>query len=219
VNANQNGVATSFAIAEDPAVEGLQFLQDLIYKHKVAPPPSGTSAWATDLGPTEIFGTGKVGMLLGNPSQAQAFQKITAFKWDVAPLPVGKGGKRGTGGGGTAWSIAKASKNVDAAWAFLKYITTPQAQLDEVAAGATTPSRKSVVTSKEFQNPDKPPKNAKSFAEAQGYVVRDPVNTVWTDIFSKAVAPNVQLLFAGKEDARTVTKMIKDQGDSMWGKT
>jgi multiple sugar transport system substrate-binding protein len=219
VNANPQGIATGFAIAEEPAVEALQFLQDLVYKHKVAPPPSGTSAWSTDLGPVEVFNTGKVGMLLGNPSQVQAFQKITAFKWDVAPLPVGKGGKRGTGGGGTAWSIAKGSKNVDAAWALLKYITTPQAQQDEVAAGATTPSRKSVVTSKEFQNPEKPPKNAKSFAEAQGYVVRDPVNTTWTDIFSKAVAPNMQLLFAGKENAQTITKMIKDQGDSMWGKT
>jgi multiple sugar transport system substrate-binding protein len=219
VNANQQGIATGFAIAEEPAVEALQFLQDLVYKHKVAPPPSGTISWATDQGPIEVFGTGRVGMLIGNPSQVEGFRKITAFQWDVAPLPIGKGSKRGTGGGGTAWSIAKGTKNVDAAWAFLKFITTPQAQQDEVAAGATTPSRKSVVTSKEFQNPDKPPKNAKSFAEAQGYVVRDPVNTAWTDIFNKAVAPNIQLLFAGKENAQTVAKMIKDQGDSMWGKT
>jgi multiple sugar transport system substrate-binding protein len=219
VNADANGVATSFAIADDPAVEGLQFLQDLVYKHKVAPPPSGTAAWSADLGPFEVFGTSKVGMLIGNPSQAQTFRKITAFQWDVAPLPVGKGGKRGTGGGGTAWSIARVTKNPEAAWAFLKFITTAQAQLDEVAIGATTPSRKSVVTSKEFQDPAQPPKNAKSFAEAQGYVVRDPVNTNWSDIFSKAVAPNIQLLFAGKEDARTVTRMIKEQGDSMWGKT
>jgi multiple sugar transport system substrate-binding protein len=200
-------------------VEGLQFLQDLVYKHKVAPPPSGTSAWSADLGPFEVFGTSKVGMLLGNPSQAQIFQKITAFQWDVAPLPVGKGGKRGTGGGGTAWSIAKVSKNPETAWAFLKFITSAQAQLDEVAIGATTPSRKSVVTSKEFQNPALPPKNAKSFAEAQGYVVRDPVNSAWSDIFSKAVVPNIQLLWAGKEDARTITKTIKEQGDSMWAKT
>jgi multiple sugar transport system substrate-binding protein len=219
VNADDRGVATSFAIDEDAAVEGLQFLQDLVYKHKVAPPPSGTSAWSADLGPFEVFGTSKVGMLLGNPSQAQIFQKITAFQWDVAPLPVGKGGKRGTGGGGTAWSIAKVSKNPETAWAFLKFITSAQAQLDEVAIGATTPSRKSVVTSKEFQNPALPPKNAKSFAEAQGYVVRDPVNSAWSDIFSKAVVPNIQLLWAGKEDARTITKTIKEQGDSMWAKT
>jgi hypothetical protein len=29
----------------------------------------------------------------------------------------------------------------------------------------------------------------------------------------------MQLLFAGKENAQTVTKMIKEQGDSMWAKT
>jgi multiple sugar transport system substrate-binding protein len=219
VNTDDKGVATSFAIADDPAVEGLQFLADLVYKHKVAPPPSGTNAWSPDLGPMEVFQTNKVGMLIGNPSQALNFRKITAFQWDVAPLPVGQGGKRGTGGGGTAWSIAKASKNPEASWAFLKFITSAQAQLDEVAIGATTPSRKSVVTSKEFQNPELPPKNAKSFAEAQGYVVRDPVNTTWADVFAKAVVPNIQLLFTGKEDARTITKSIKEQGDSMWGKT
>ena len=219
VEADSRGVATSFAIDQEPAVEGLQLLQDLIYKHKIAPPPSGTIAWSTDLGPVEIFGTNKVGMLVGNPSQVAAFQKITAFEWNVAPLPVGKGGKRGTGGGGTAWSIAQGTKNVDAAWAFLKFITSAQAQHDEVAAGATTPSRKAVVTSKEFQDPARTPKNAKAFAEAQGYVVRDPVNSAWRDNFSKAVVPNIQLLFAGKEDARTVTKMIKEQGDSMWAKT
>jgi multiple sugar transport system substrate-binding protein len=219
VNTDDRGVATSFAIADEPAVEGLQFLQDLIYKHKVAPPPSGTVAWSPDLGPVEIFGTGKVGMLLGNPSQAQAYRKITAFQWNVAPLPVGQGGKRGTGGGGTAWSISNATKNRETAWAFLKFITTAQAQLDEVAIGATTPSRKSVVTSKEFQNPEQPPKNAKSFAQAQDYVVRDPVNVNWPDIFNKVVTPNIQLLFAGKEDARTITKAIKEQGDSMWAKS
>ncbi len=219
VNVNDKGVATSFAIGEDPAVEGLQFLQDLIYKYKVAPPPSGTNAWSPDLGPVEVFGTGKVGMLVGNPTQAEAYRKITAFQWDVAPLPVGKGGKRGTGGGGTAWSIARGTKNPEAAWAFLKFITAARAQLEEVAIGATTPSRKSVVTSKEFQNPDKPPKNAKAYAEAQAYVVRDPVNTTWADVFAKAVVPNIQLMFAGKEDARTITKRIKDEGDPMWGKT
>jgi multiple sugar transport system substrate-binding protein len=219
VDSDGRGIATSFAIAEDAAVEGLQFLQDLIYKYKVAPPPSGTNAWSPDLGPVEVFGTNKVGMLVGNPTQALNFQKFTAFEWDVAPLPVGKGGKRGTGGGGTAWSIAKATKNPEAAWAFLKFITTAQAQLDEVAAGATTPSRKSVVTSKQFQDPAKPPKNVKSFAEAQAYVVRDPVNSAWGDIFAKAVVPNIQFLFAGKEDARTITQKIKAEGDSLWRKT
>ena len=49
--------------------------------------------------------------------------------------------------------------------------------------------------------------------------MRDPVNSAWGDIFNKAVVPNIQLLFAGEEDARTVTGLIKEQGDSMWAKT
>lgn len=218
VNKNERGIATSFAIDQENAVGGLQFLADLILKHKVAPPLSGTTSWSTDLGPVEIFGTNKVGMLVGNPSQVSSYQKITAFHWDVAPLPVGNGGKRGTGGGGTGWAMAKGTKNVEAAWALLKLITSAQAQYDEVAAGTTTPSRKAVVNSPQFLNPSKPPKNAKSFAEAQGYVVRDPVNVNWPDILNKVVTPQIQLLLGGKADAKTVATTIKQTGDPMWDK-
>jgi multiple sugar transport system substrate-binding protein len=209
VNRNQDGLATDFAIAEDAAVEGLQFLQDLIYKHKVAPGPEATS----DLGPVDFFATNKVGMLIGNPSQVVAFRRITAFKWDVAPLPVGRGGKRGTGGGGTGWAMAQATKNPDGAWEFLKFITSEKTQFDEVAAGATTPSRKKVVSSKEFLNPEQSPKNAKSFMQAQEYVVRDPVHVRWPEVQSQVVNKNVELLWGNKADARTVAKTIKEQGD------
>ena len=218
VDKNEQGVATAFSITGDNAVGGLQFFADLVFKNKVAPPPSGTSTWFPDLGPVEIFATNKVGMLVGNPSQVSAYQKITAFQWDVAPLPVGNGGKRGTGGGGTAWAMAKGTKNVEAAWAMLRLITSPQAQYDEVAAGSTTPSRTAVVNSSQFLNPNKPPKNVKSFAEAQGYVVRDPVNVNWPDILNKVVTPQFQLLMAGKADAKTVAATIKQTGDPMWDK-
>lgn len=219
VNKDANGVATSFAITDDAAVAGLQLLQDLVYKYKVAPPPSGTTTWATDLGPVEIFGTNKVGMLVGNPSQASAYRKITAFQWDVAPLPVGQGGKRGTGGGGTAWGMGKGTKNVEASWAMIKLITSAQGQNDEVAAGTTTPSRKDIVTSKAYLDPNKPPKNSKSFADAQAYVIRDPVNVNWPDILSKVVTPQIQLLIGGKGDAKSIAQTMKQTGDPMWGKT
>jgi multiple sugar transport system substrate-binding protein len=210
VKADQEGLATEFAIADDAAVEGLQFLQDLIHKHKVAPGPEAT----TDVGPVDLFGTGKVGMLVGNPSQAAAFRRFDKIRWDVAPLPVGRGGKRGTGGGGTAYAMAQATKNQPLAWSFLRFITSEKAQYDEVAIGATTPSRKSVVESKEFLTPDKPPKNARSYAEAQGYVVRDPVHAKWPEVQTQIVNKNVELLWGNKADARTVAKTIKEQGDA-----
>lgn len=215
VKSDSNGVANAISLTDDAAVAGMQYLQDLIYKEKVAPEPAAS----TDLGPVDFFGTNKVGMLIGNPTQVTQFRAIKAFTWDVAPLPLGKTDKRGSGGGGTAWGMAKAGKNPDAAWALLKYITTAKAQLQEVAIGATTPSRSSVVNSTEFLSPTLPPKNSKSFAQAQGYVVRDPVNINWPTILSKVVTPNIQLLFGGKNDAKTVAQMIKTQADPMWGKT
>lgn len=44
VKKNADGLATEVALAEKPAVDALQFVQDLIYKHKVAPEPAQESA-------------------------------------------------------------------------------------------------------------------------------------------------------------------------------
>ncbi len=46
--------------------------------------------------------------------------------------------------------------------------------MDEVAVGATTPSRTAVVSPRRFLDPTKPPTNANGFAQAQEYVVRGP---------------------------------------------
>jgi multiple sugar transport system substrate-binding protein len=212
VNRDQRGVATDFALAESAAVEGLQFLQDLMHKHKVSPTPDAFA----DTGMQGFFGTGKVGMVIDNPTSAAAYRRFQSIQWDVAPLPLGKGGKRGTGGGGIAWAMVGATRNPDPAWKFLKHITSEKAQLQEVAVGGTTPSRVKVVNSREFQNPDTPPKNAKAFAQAQGYVVRDPVHVKWPQVFREVVTPNMDLLWTNKADAATVAKTIKEKGDALF---
>ncbi len=72
---------------------------------------------------------------------SQPVPRHRRFRWDVGTIPIGKAERRGTGGGGTGWASGAATKHPQQAWEFLKYITTAQAQLDEVAVGATTPSR------------------------------------------------------------------------------
>lgn len=211
VKADQRGVATEVTLTEPAAVEALQFLQDLIYQHKVAPTPDAEA----DMGMQNFFGTGKIAMVIDNPTSAAAYRRFQNIDWDVAPLPVGKGGKRGTGGGGIAWAMAGASKNPDHAWKFLKHITSEKAQLDEVAVGGTTPSRSKVVNSDAFLKPGRP-KNAKSFAQAQGYVVRDPVQVKWPQAFREVVTPNMDLLWNNKANAQTVAKDIKEKVDALF---
>jgi len=88
--------------------------------------------------------------------------------------------------------------------------------LDEVAVGATTPARVSVVTSEAFLDPTKPPASAKGFAQAQEYVVRDPVHVRWPEITQRVYTPKMDLLWGGSETAATVAQMIKDEADPLF---
>ena len=212
VHKDDKGVATDCALTDEASVEALQFVQDLMHKHKVAPTPDAES----ELGGFQLFATGRVGMMINNPSAVNQFRTIESFKWDVATLPIGKGERRGTGGGGTGWAGAAGTKSADIVWKFIGYISSAQAELDEVAVGATTPSRVSVVTGKEFLNPDLPPTNAKGFAQAQEYVVRDPVHLKWPEITQRIYTPKMDQLWSGAKDAATVAAEIKAEADSLF---
>ena len=212
VSKDARGVATGITLAEPQGVEALQFLQDLMYTHEVAPRPDLES----ELGGFELFASGKVGIMLNNPSAVNRYRTIETFKWDVATLPVGKSDRRGTGGGGTGWAAAAATAHPDMTWKFLGYISSPEAELDEVAVGATTPSRVSVVTSEAFLDPTKPPKNAIGFAQAQEYVVRDPVHVNWPEVIGRVVNPNMDRLWGGSASAQEVADAIKAEGDPLF---
>lgn len=214
VKRDDKGVATAIALDEPVAVEALQFLQDLMYKYQVAPRPDIES----EMGGFELFASGKVAMMINNPSAVNQYRTIQAFKWDIATLPIGKASKRGTGGGGTGWASGAGTKYPQMAWEFLKFISSPEAEIDEVSVGATTPSRVSVVMGDKFLDPTKPPKNAKGFAQAQEYVVRDPVHVRWPEVFQRIVNPNMDQLWSNAKPAAEVVKVIKTEGDALFAK-
>jgi multiple sugar transport system substrate-binding protein len=168
------------------------------------------------MGGFELFASGKVGLMLTNPTDDSRFRTIESFKWDVGTLPIGKAERRGTGGGGTGWAIARGTKHPDEAWEFLKFISSAEAQLDEVRVGGTTPSRTSVITSKDFADPSKAPAHASAFAQAQEYVVRDPVHPRWPEIFQRVLTPNMDQLWGGTKTAAEVAQAIKDEGDKLF---
>lgn len=211
VQKNDQGLATAIALTEPNAVQALQFLQDLMYKHGVSPRPdieNETSGF-------DLFASGRVAMMINNPSSVNQYRTIDAFKWDIATLPLGTANRRGTGGGGTGWVIAGATKHADAAWEVLKSITSSEAQLEEVAVGATTSARVSAVNSPHFLDPNKPPVNAKAFGQAQEYVVRDPVNVRWPDVFQRVVTTNMDQLWSGAQSAEAVAAAIKSAPDPL----
>jgi ABC-type glycerol-3-phosphate transport system substrate-binding protein len=211
VKMNSDGVATEFALAERPAVDALQLMQDLIHKHKAAPLPSEEAALGNQ---QQLMQSGKLAMQITNPSTRGEFLRAGVATFDVGVFPLGGASRRGTGGGGTGWGIAGPTKAPEEAWAFLKLITSRESELDEVAIGQTTPSRVSVATSQEFLDPARPPKSAKVYADGQEYVVRDPVNARWPDVEREVVTPLMNdQLWSGQAPAAQVMKDVKEKGD------
>lgn len=215
VHKDDRGVATETAMTDEASVEALQFVQDLMHVHKVAPTPDLES----ELGGFDLFASGRVAMMVNNPSAVNRYRTIEAFRWDVATLPIGKAERRGTGGGGTGWAAAAATHAPEWAWKFIAYISSAQAELDEVNAGATTPSRVSVVLSEAFLNPDLPPTNARGFADAQEYVVRDPVHVLWPEITQRIYNPKMDQLWSGALDAAAVAQEIADEANPMFARS
>ncbi|MEM7539463.1 MAG: sugar ABC transporter substrate-binding protein [Chloroflexota bacterium] len=212
VHKDDRGLATGSAMGEPNTVAALQFLQDLMYTHEVAPSPDVES----ETGGFELFASGKVAVILTNPSGVTRFRTIDSFEWDVGTIPIGDSDRRGTGGGGTGWASFAGTVSPEYSWQFIKHITSVDAEMDEVLAGATTPSIISVVNSPEFLDPDNPPSNSHIFAQAQEYVVRDPVHVDWPEILNRVYIPTLDLLWGGLENAETVAQIIEEESASLF---
>jgi multiple sugar transport system substrate-binding protein len=125
-------------VASDQAAGGIQFLQDLIWKHKVMPDASITDA----LG--DAFEQGQAAME-ANGSWLVATHLAAGLDFGIAPLPKGPAGQA-TSINPTGAVIYKGTKNPDAAWAFVKYLASPAAQTKLMELKASLPANKAVLT-------------------------------------------------------------------------
>jgi multiple sugar transport system substrate-binding protein len=128
----------SIVLDQPAATGGLQFLQDLIWKEKVVPEP----ALFAETG--DAFEQGKAAMEV-NGSWLVATDEAAGLKFGIAPLPKGPAGKA-TSVNPTGAVISKASKSPDAAWEFVKYLASPEAQQKIMALKASLPVNKSVLS-------------------------------------------------------------------------
>jgi multiple sugar transport system substrate-binding protein len=124
-------------VASDQAAGGIQFLQDLIWKHKVMPDASITDA----LG--DAFEQGQAAME-SNGSWLVATHQAAGLDFGIASLPKGPAGQA-TSINPTGAVIYKGSKNPDAAWAFVKYLASPAAQTQLMELKASLPANKAVL--------------------------------------------------------------------------
>jgi multiple sugar transport system substrate-binding protein len=129
------------------AVKAFTQIQDL-YKKGLSPSPSAFSA----NGAEQQFLSGRVAMLIGSGRwSAYSLKDIHKFGWKIAPLPKGDKG-RANFFHISMFAIPRASKNPEAAFAFLKYMVSEKGIKAGLANMQGIPSRPSIAESASFKN-------------------------------------------------------------------
>jgi multiple sugar transport system substrate-binding protein len=121
---------------------------------------------------TNLFAQGRLAMILAGAWLLQTIDRSIGgnFDWDLAPVPKGPA-RRATHQSSNTWSIWKASKAPDAAWALVDYFESDE--FWQINSGATTqePPRKSLMPRLlelvRQKNPQLAGKSLNVFAEAK----------------------------------------------------
>ncbi len=75
----------------------------------------------------QAFTSGVTGMLLQDPDVIQTIQeKMKPEQWATAPMPAGPSGKALIQAGGAGWGIASQSKNKEAAFKLIAFLSNPE---------------------------------------------------------------------------------------------
>ncbi|MCC7438903.1 MAG: sugar ABC transporter substrate-binding protein [Armatimonadetes bacterium] len=138
------------AFNEPSTVRALQFWVDLVQKYKVSPSYASIRGGASSGGSLRPFETGRFAMaMLGSMLTTY---KNNQFRWDIALPPSGPAGRKALRFA-AAFGIPKNSKNVDAAWTFLRWIIKdmPAKYSDRLFYGLVPNSRR-LALSPEYLN-------------------------------------------------------------------
>lgn len=121
-------------------VKAYQSAVDLVWKHKVAPNPEGA------ISPSQYFYNGQAGLMLGaGPWGLLGREEKRSFSWGMAPVPRGASVDPATIIYTDPWMISSATKNKEAAWKFVKFVTSKEVMTSFSDMIFLPPARKSAL--------------------------------------------------------------------------
>ena len=171
------------------SIAGLEFYQNLYATGAGVP-------FGEDAEPPYKAGT--LGMFINGRWATPGAREITAFNWDVAPLPTGPApGKDWLFWG--AYVVNANTANPDAAWKLVEALTSTEVQNKISSLGANIPSRTDQAAIDSFLTYT-PPANNQAFVDG---IQNDPVaeGPLWNGnwpAFDKASGDEVTALMTGK---------------------
>jgi multiple sugar transport system substrate-binding protein len=132
-----NAENTQAAFNTPEGLKALTFVSDMLKGNGSKPGPWG------------LFGDQKACMQLDG-SWLFGYRKDAPFKWGIAPIPAPTDGTTASNVGGEHIFMFNESKNKDAAYKFIKFVTSPEIQLDWDKKTGFLPVRKSVAENADY---------------------------------------------------------------------
>lgn len=193
-------------IASDEAAVGIQFMVDLIHKHKVSPTPAETAG-----GDINYFQSGLSAMMFNGQWALGQTARGVDFPFDISYLPLGNEKKVVTGGSGFA--ISATTKHADAAWQFLRAFTSKEVLSKMIGStGRGIPARLSAAQS---YIDAAPTPNAALFVEQLTYSFNDR-SVLGFPEFSNAYTRNLEPIFnGGGGSVRDALTVIQDAANTV----
>lgn len=195
-------------LSQPAAVGAFQFLQDLIYKYKVAP----TIELANTLGGYDMFLGGNLAMTTYWPAIGYMRENIKSFEWDVTfhPFKI----RKACAGGGTGHFISSSTKHPEEAWTLLKWLISEEYVKIWTDIMGIVPPLKSVANSSIFKKPNLPPKNIMIFVEGGKYLRRDPLHPKFKEVV-QLISPDLDFIWLGKAPANKILSDIANKVDKV----
>lgn len=171
---------TRLTLTRPPALAALQWFVDLHQVHGVVPDRVAEASLDSE----SRFIGGTTAMFINSRRSVPTFREITAFTWDVAPLPQGQTTANILHS--DAYCLSKATTNKEAAWTFIEFANSPAGQTVVAGSGRTVPSLISVANSPAYLDPTKPPSRSAVWLDSAPYLQRVPVISTWVEIENTA---------------------------------
>ncbi len=162
---------------EPAAMEAVRFIERLLHEDRVATTDATFESQVTE----GLFQAGRVAFY--GPVgywETYRFKKIRKFRWDVAPLPVGK--EEATSMALRSYVVCSRSRHPKLAYEFVRMLAGEKLQRALARIGNGVPGLKRAAFSEDFLKPRVPPDSERVFLDAIETIRIPPVFAHWRDM-------------------------------------
>lgn len=197
-------------------VEALQFYNDLVWKHHVAPSPVDFANMGNP-GPDQLFAQGKVAFEITGFWNIASLNKVPELNWDIAP--VWKNKERATPIFGSGLAISKDCKNPEAAFKVIEFLTSEKGQMPIIEMVQDAPANLAVLKSDAFLKAawsgEKIDMN--TFTDSADAIFVPPLVPEWNEI-QKIFDDNLAGVFMNEKSVEDALKQIQAELENLLGK-